>query len=154
MRKLLLLNCTKAKKQCIRPVPALELYNGRAFRAIRGMRDGSLWPYSVDVKILSSKYGLINQNTQIELYDQELTPERAGEICAEACKALDLSMEGAQYQEVFVNMTPEYYRVLDESQELDKVRLSVAPGNSEERMARMVRWLMEIRAEEVIARLN
>ena len=70
--RLLILSCSKRKKTG--SGPSIEIYDGNAFRSLRRylqLNDG------LDVRIISAKYGLINQAFEIENYDEKMTLEKA-----------------------------------------------------------------------------
>ena len=82
---LLLTSCSKRKRQ-LNNKPAIEVYDGPLFKAIRKHFDTTL--PQVDIYILSSKYGLISSDTLINPYDQEMTPDQALEIQSDVTSCL------------------------------------------------------------------
>jgi len=74
---LLILSCSKRKRETQRAVPALHLYDGVNFRVLRKFLLEAGWPPGLRVKILSARYGLIDATEIIEPYDLYLDKETA-----------------------------------------------------------------------------
>ncbi len=70
--RLLILSCSKKKK--MGRGPAIEIYDGSSFRAVRKYLQSN---DGLDLRIISAKHGLISQAFEIENYDEKLTPEKA-----------------------------------------------------------------------------
>ena len=70
--RLLILSCSDAKRVGLGK--AIDIYDGPVYRVVRkylAQND------SLDVKIISAKYGIISKDTPIESYDEKLTYEKA-----------------------------------------------------------------------------
>jgi len=79
-RYLLVITCSQRKNESPGLLPAIDRYDGINYRIIRkAMRDGYL-PKNLDILIISAKYGLLEQKSLIENYDQLMTKERAKEL--------------------------------------------------------------------------
>src|ERR687889_181325 len=77
--RMLILACSRRKRSDERLLPAIERYDGPAFRVLRRfLREGSANAQSV--LILSAEYGLIAHNLRIAAYDRVMTPARAREL--------------------------------------------------------------------------
>lgn len=92
-RRLLILPCSARKSPRRAPVRAIDRYDGPLFRVLRKFhkyeRDNSL-----DLFVLSAKFGLIAGNTPIPRYDRYLTLPRLGALrtrVAEQFRTLGLS---------------------------------------------------------------
>ncbi len=75
---LLLLSCSARKRRDGGELPALERYDGPAFRVLR--RFGRQFPATlVETWIVSARFGLLQGQTPVPLYDQRLglTPDKA-----------------------------------------------------------------------------
>jgi hypothetical protein len=75
--RVLILACSDTKRQDKGQVPAVELYNGPAFKVLRKSGSADI------VLILSAKYGLIPADTPIAAYD----------TCMDAARAVELSTD-------------------------------------------------------------
>ena len=71
----LFLACSKRKAPGIAALPAVERYDGPAYRVLHN--SGRLDSGGLRVWILSAKYGLIPSDERIGIYDMEMTRERA-----------------------------------------------------------------------------
>jgi hypothetical protein len=98
---------------------------------------------SLDVLILSAKYGLLTADTPIEKYDQRMTQERALQLQRIVAEELDDRLTSIRYDEVFVNLGQMYQVALALSLELPCLgaRVHYARGGIGEKMAQMKRWL-------------
>lgn len=76
MSRLLILACSQRKKPGQRKLPAIERYDGPAFRVVRKyLRESDGDP--IRILILSAKYGLIAANEKIGNYDCRLNQTAA-----------------------------------------------------------------------------
>jgi hypothetical protein len=74
----LLLSCSDDKSNVTVPIPAIERYNGPAYKTLRRyFRQYPEARFEINVAIISAKYGLIFPQTLIPSYDQRMTLERA-----------------------------------------------------------------------------
>ncbi|MEN6625403.1 MAG: tRNA-guanine transglycosylase DpdA [Candidatus Sumerlaeia bacterium] len=78
-KRLLILGCSQCKRDTPGLLPAIERYDGSAYRVLRHYLYDREWPASLSVGVLSAKYGLVGGFTGIELYDERMTPIRAAE---------------------------------------------------------------------------
>lgn len=76
MSRLLILACSKRKRSESAPLPAIERYDGPAFRVLRKYRRecSTQAPHTL---ILSGRYGVIDESIKIPVYDERLTSEGA-----------------------------------------------------------------------------
>lgn len=86
MRRLLILSCAQRKRQDSGLLPAIDRYDGPAFRLLRRFREQiSELP---DVFVLSARYGFIHYEEPIPDYDQRMTPQRARELQPQISRTL------------------------------------------------------------------
>ncbi len=77
--RLLILACSRAKRPDPSPIPALDRYDGPAFRVLRSYLRSS--PAAApDVWVLSAEHGLMPAHTIIAPYDRRMTTARAHEL--------------------------------------------------------------------------
>lgn len=115
MSRILLVSCSKAKDDHPIPMPAIDRYNGPAFRVIRKAMQEGYWPDDVTLLIalqgaqhvVSAEFGLLTADGPIPWYDRKMTPARATELKDEIAGALDGVLTGAD--EVFLNVAGPYY---------------------------------------------
>lgn len=113
MTRCLILSCTQAKRGDERPLPALERYDGPAFRVVRRfLREADPALRDVDVYALSARYGLISANQRIADYDQRMTPARAAELRPEVLSRLR-EILSQDYDEVFLSLSQSYLQAVN-----------------------------------------
>lgn len=79
-KQLVVLGCSSAKTGASGLVPAINLYDGPAFRVLRTFLRQYRWPIPLSIAVLSAEYGLIGGLAQIAAYDRRMTPVRAREL--------------------------------------------------------------------------
>lgn len=142
-RYLLIVACSQRKRPDPGPMPAIERYDGVNFRVIAKAKREGYWPDSLDLLIVSAKYGLLRPDTLIEAYDQRMTRERAKQLQAQISAGLDDYLLGAYYDQVFVNLGKVYEITLQASSEFRMLnhRVVHAHGGIGEKMSHMKKWL-------------
>jgi hypothetical protein len=77
--RLLVLACSKLKQRGDTLMPAIDRYDGPAFRVVRRfLREH---PRSnLDIYVLSAKFGLIESSNPIPHYDRQMTPHRVRQL--------------------------------------------------------------------------
>jgi hypothetical protein len=79
-RQLVVLGCSAAKTSTEGAVPAVNLYDGPAFRVLRAFVRTHRWPHPLSMAALWAKDGLIGGLAPIAPYDLRMTPDRAREL--------------------------------------------------------------------------
>jgi hypothetical protein len=69
-RYLLLLACSARKSAQTGPVRAIDLYDGVNYRVVSKAKRDGFWPTTLQLVVVSAKYGLLDPQTFIEPYDQ------------------------------------------------------------------------------------
>lgn len=147
-RYLLILSCSKRKRKSpATPIPALERYDGSAFRIVRKWieREGDhSW---LDIKVISAKYGLLDIKDNIPYYDQQLTVARAAELKESISKKLTELLQKNNYSDIYCDIGSVYFKVLPsqfmESNEL----IEVAKGRIGERLKNLKAWLLSLQED-------
>ncbi len=107
MSILLIQGCSKSKNAPGEPVEALDLYSGYFFKIIKkAIRDGD-FNKRIDIWILSAKYGLIEDETEIQHYDRRMDSKRAAELAPQVSEDLEHKGVG-EYDTVVVNVGNDY----------------------------------------------
>src|SRR4051794_5911479 len=83
MQRLLVISCSQRKVLDEKPIPAVDRYDGPAFRVLRKYLREVHDP-SLTVQILSAKYGLIDAEYPIPYYDCRMTRPVASTMKPEA----------------------------------------------------------------------
>jgi hypothetical protein len=88
-RDLLVLGCSQTKREAAGLLPAIDRYDGSAYRVLRNYLREQQWPSNLSVAVLSARYGLVGGFTGIEDYDQRMSPSRAAELAPTCSAVLD-----------------------------------------------------------------
>ena len=84
VKRLLILNCSGAKRETEKPLPALEVYDGPYYRVLRKYLQEYQWPENISISTLSAKHGLIGVITDIRSYTMRMDRKQA-EAKADDC---------------------------------------------------------------------
>lgn len=87
-KKLLVLSCSQAKRDCVGLLPALDRYDGPPYRVLRKFLRDYQWPIGLSIGVLSAKYGLFGILKGIENYDMRMDADKAGAKASECSKTL------------------------------------------------------------------
>jgi hypothetical protein len=141
-QRLLILSCSKAKNPASRSVPAIDLYDGPAFRVLRRFISSSDVSAELDIVILSAKHGFISPSTLIAAYDQRMDPDTAMPS-ARLREQLAAFTVGKRYSEVFINLGSDYFsRLPDIETVLDgRPSILIARGRIGQRLHSLKEWL-------------
>jgi hypothetical protein len=79
--RLLILSCSAAKRLDAHALPAIERYDGPAYRLIRKyLRECSAQRQCLDILIVSAEFGLLMGDAAIPFYDRRMDLQRANEV--------------------------------------------------------------------------
>lgn len=110
MKNLLILACSDRKRPGPGLLPAIERYDGPAFRTLRKARREGYWPAALDVLVLSAEFGLIEIETPIPWYERRMTPARAVELQLAVTQILGDRLPDCG--QIFVNVGRAYWPAL------------------------------------------
>ena len=103
--RLLILSCSHRKQSTQGLLPALQRYDGPAYRVMnKFMRVHSSGVRSLDVYILSAEFGLISSDKLIPNYDRRMSYQRAKELQQPVLSALKHILICKQYRDLFINL--------------------------------------------------
>ena len=71
-KRLLILGCADRKRDSGGPLPALDRYDGPAYRVLRTFLREYQWPEDVSIAVLSAEYGLFGILKGIRQYDKRM----------------------------------------------------------------------------------
>ena len=146
MTNLIIVSCSKTKKR-LDSVPAIDLYNGQAYRVIRksSLKD-------LEVLIISAKYGLLRSTDIISYYDQVMTVSRATEMQGHVSHGIRNTLSSLNPAQVFISLGFPYDMAI--SQELIDFLdvhfdLRIASGPIGKRLHQLKEWLESLKKEVV-----
>lgn len=110
--RLLVVACSRRKRG--RSLPAIDLYDGSAYRVLHKRNVGF---YRIPVLILSAQHGLISADRVIAPYDLKMDERRSIELSEDyvvaAARALVRSLPGWPFSSVFCHGGSLYRRVFE-----------------------------------------
>lgn len=142
--RLLILSCSQRKRSNRGLLPALERYDGPAYRVLnKFLQVHPSEKQSLDLYILSARFGLISDSKQIPNYDRRMTPQRVEELQQPTLSELEKILNRKQYQEFFISMGKDYLRVLNGYKSLTSTNLNVtvSEGSMGCKLAELRDWL-------------
>ena len=152
MNYLLLISCSQRKVETTEPLPAIDFYDGPAYRTLRKLLHEGHFPDNVDVLIISAKHGLLTSDQPVENYDQKMTPERAAELASVVQDDLKRKIianadeDGTHYyiyDQVFINLGKVYMQTL-EGFHWGLISTMEASGGIGQKNSQMKAWLERI----------
>ena len=144
MSSLLIMSCSKTKKH-LDNVPAMQLYDGQAYRVIRKNSAENL-----EILIISAKYGFLRSTDIISYYDQVMTVSRAAGMRKEVSAGIMNIVSGGNFRRIFISLgfpynlavSGELMGFLDEN-----FHLQVAHGPIGKRLHQLKEWLGSLKQE-------
>jgi signal recognition particle subunit SEC65 len=143
-RRCLILGCSKMKIDTVDLVPAIKRYDGPPFRVLRKfLRDAPEDARNVDVFILSAKYGLIDGDKKIGIYDQVMTLSRAKELKEDVERQIRDLVAPHHYRSVFLSMGKTYLQTLDNIDNLidQETKIITSNSGSGRKLTELKNWL-------------
>jgi len=134
---LLIVSCSQRKNDAPGTLPAIDRYDGPTFRTLRLLYRNKLIPSSLDIYIVSGKYGVIRWDEPLPFYDQRMDP--SSRIAFDARDEL-AELVKRPYEDVFVNMGREYMSIFGDM----LARAKKAEGRVGEKTSHMKRWILSL----------
>jgi uncharacterized protein DUF6884 len=141
-RSLVILGCTQRKKRTSRLLPAIDRYDGPAFRVLRKhARDEP--KQSPDACILSGRFGLISGDFLIPRYDRDIGRDVSTALRTLIDKQLKQILDKIQPARLFVSVGSRYWPLIEEplAREIPMAKLAVASGGIGGRASQLAHWL-------------
>ena len=150
-RRLLILSCSQRKRSKPGLVPAVERYDGPAFRVLRRfLREQPDDSKHLDVFILSAAHGLISAERLIAEYNQVMTSQRAAEL-HDKVVATFANLIRTDYTELCLAMSVKYLMALEGWSALvpPRVSVTITDGPQGLKLAQLKRWLWQGKAGDL-----
>ena len=144
MTRLLILSCSKQKKRTRGPLPAIERYDGPAFRVLRKYLRECATEAPV-VLILSAKFGLIEAAEKIPYYERRLTVASAEKLRPQILRNGARVLTARSWRRIGVSAGREYRTAISGLQAFvpAKVPFEVLAGGLGPRLTALRDWLRQ-----------
>ena len=142
--RLLLIGCSQRKRGDSGFLPAIERYDGPAFRVLRRYLKQSL-NFSVDIQIFSAEYGLIDLNYALPDYNIRMSKERGQALHSQVLNKLDSIVHTKDYKRLLICMGKDYIDALNGYESLlpGNLVVEVAKGGIGRKLSILHDWLYE-----------
>lgn len=152
--RILLLSCSQQKREEPDQLPALERYDGPAFKVVRKfLREHPHEASLLSIIILSAKFGLISADQSIPYYDQQMTPIRAQELRPQVHSILTPYIQDAQNRELYIHAGRAYLLTLRDYEYIltPRIEITVCEGTLGGRLTKLRNWLRRNLAQEPVS---
>jgi hypothetical protein len=146
MHRLLIVACSATKNPAAEAIPALERYDGVAYRVIRRWQRETAQDEPFAILILSARFGLIRAETPIPNYEHPMTAGRAAELRPQVTQALQVHLATlGPYRATCISLGQDYWEALD----LESVRdhlgvITRTKGGIGMQLGQLKGWLYEV----------
>jgi hypothetical protein len=142
LSRLLILGCSKRKKFNEGLLPAIDRYDGPAYRVLHSYLKQSL-SLPVDLRILSAKYGLIPASYCLPYYDFRMTKEQSGKLRYQVTTELEAILNSKTYANLLMCLGKDYLEAIYgyESIIADGLTVQVAQGGLGKKLSILRNWL-------------
>lgn len=137
MTRALFLSCSQAKNPAAGLLPAVERYNGPAFRTLRLWREQA---GNLRVWVLSAEHGLIPENKKIANYDRRMDAARAAELREGTAAKLSNIAAAHSFSSVLICMADAYTPAFP-THFLNDAGVERAGGRIGGKISRLKTWL-------------
>lgn len=136
------MGCSQRKRPDAAALPAIERYDGPAFRVLRRYFKGTPTT-SVDVEILSAKYGLVSSTHPLPYYDHRLTKELAQQLNPQVMSQLKSVLQSNNYTTILVCLGQTYFDAIQgyEDNLPQNISVQVAEGGIGRKLSILHDWL-------------
>src|SRR5262245_29720611 len=152
MSRLLVISCSARKRPAGGLLPAIDRYDGPAFRVLRKyLREGPV--DGLTVLVLSAKFGLIPCTRRIPNYDLRITRSSAGRMRRQVLGRLRAALAATTYLELGLCLGRDYRSALLGYEGLvpDATKVATISGGLGRRLSGLRDWL---RASRPTAAVN
>jgi hypothetical protein len=141
-KRLLILGCSRRKRNNLDKLTAIERYDGPSFRVLRNFFKQH--PLEVvDVYIVSAEFGLIAGDTPIPNYDRLMTKVRSQELQSPVRVKLQQILQKGDYRSILFCLSQNYLQVLGDCESLHKedFKIQIATGTLGRKLSVLYKWL-------------
>ncbi len=140
----LILGCSRTKNESPEPLPAIQRYNGPQYRVLRHyLNQNPNALCALDIFVLSAKYGLIDSQTPLAIYDQLMTVEQANAFNPQVLAKLKDCLSSRSYSEIFLSMGKTYLQATNGVHSLanNNTQIIISAGASGRKLTELKNWL-------------
>ncbi len=140
----LLLSCSQRKRPTPGLIPAIERYNGPQFQVVRKFaRTHPDAQSSLDIAILSARFGIISPSECIPNYDQRVTHEQAVRIRPSVMNAIRQYFQNAKYERCCISLSRDYLKIVAGLEEIipPTCETTYIRGSQGVRLSQLFNWL-------------
>ena len=144
--RLLFLSCSQQKRTTPDLLPAIERYDGPAFRVVRNFRRDNFAEKSIiDIFIISAEYGILEASKEIPFYDRRLTSRRVNEIRPLIENKIKHISKENHYDDLFISASQAYLEALGTYQNYiqNNTRITLSSGSPGKKLGELRRWLYD-----------
>ena len=98
-------------------------------------------PETLDIIIISAKYGFLKADEKIDDYNVRMTKERAQELHPTIIHELKEFISKREYKEIFINLGKDYMPAIKGIENLTNCPILYAQGRIGEKMSALKKWL-------------
>jgi hypothetical protein len=138
----LLISCSHTKTQDDDLVPAIDRYDGPAFRVLRRYLRETRDP-KLRVFVLSAEFGLISCRKSIPYYNRRMTRDRAFDLRKRCSAKLEKTVRRRPFKELFICASTVYQEALDRSIIERHLPIRYAASGQGRKLASLHNWLRE-----------
>lgn len=142
--RVLIQACSNTKIDTLEPVPAINRYDGSAWRVIRKyLRENGEDSGDLLILALSAEFGLIESSFAIPDYNRRMTPERARELQIVVSRQWSelTTATGVRPRGVMINVGRDYLPALEQIDFSNIGNVKFAAGGIGERNGQIKSWL-------------
>lgn len=138
---LVILGCSQRKRQTSRLLPAIERYDGPAFRVLR--KHMHTEKEALNSAILSGRFGLVPGDFLIPRYEQKVRPNFTSALRSRIEDQLKKTLDRTQPERLFVSVGKGYWPLIEAPllREVPSGKLFVSTGGIGGRASQFVHWL-------------
>ena len=140
-KKLLILGCADRKRDSGGLLPALDRYDGPAYRVVRKFLRDYQWPEDVSIAVLSAEYGLFGILKGIRHYDKRMDPATA-RASAPECSTI-LGKWATSHRSVHLSLGKDYMPAVQPGLETLSIEPQVFAGGIGQKLNRIKSFLTD-----------
>ena len=140
-KRLLIVGCAGTKRDSVGPLPALDRYDGPAYRVIRKFLRDYQWPEDLSIAVLSAEHGLFGVLKGIENYNKRMDPTTARARASEC--STTLGKWAPSHRSVHVSLGKDYMPAIQPGLEALDLERQVFAGPIGQKLSQIKSFLRD-----------